>query len=250
MVFGLAMADRGGLFAGMGVALRFAAVSTVYGLGAARHWQTRRNLAVAAGLGYCSLVHAVVTLMVAKDCAPWIIGKTKDGRIPGWSYAVWGPFHATNRVFAHIAKKRKSGGVDVGVATEVYPGWWLGGWHSWELGHKYSAVVDLCCELPERCEAKQYMCCANWDGILHQEDIAAAAPFLAEASKDGPVLVHCAHGVGRSTATIVAALVEAGHFETTDAAFAHCKKLRPVVRQSSRLRAPLLKWEAARRKTN
>ena len=46
MVFGLAMADRGGLFAGMGVALRFAAVSTVYGLGAARHWQTRRNLAV------------------------------------------------------------------------------------------------------------------------------------------------------------------------------------------------------------
>ena len=25
------------------------------------------------------------------------------------------------------AKKRKSGGVDVGVATEVYPGWWLGG---------------------------------------------------------------------------------------------------------------------------
>ena len=45
-----------------------------------------------------------VTLMVAKDCAPWIIGKTKDGRIPGWSYAVWGPFHATNRVFAHIVR--------------------------------------------------------------------------------------------------------------------------------------------------
>ena len=34
--------------------------------------------------------------------------------------------------------------------------------------------------------------------------------FLVDAAKEGPVLVHCAHGVGRSTATLVAALVEAG----------------------------------------
>ena len=82
--------------------------------------------------------------------------------------------------------------------------------------------------------------------MLHGEDIAAAVPFLVDAAKEGPVLVHCAHGVGRSTATLVAALVEAGHFRSTDEAFAHVKQKRSVVKQSSRLKAALAAWEATR----
>jgi hypothetical protein len=191
-----------GLFAGGGVWMRFAAVTATYAWLARRAFTHHAPLAV--GLGYCSAVHAVVTSLVVADIAPWIIGKNpKTGQVPLWSWVVWGPFHLTNRFFVGVAKLNHSHANNLEVATEVWPGWYLGGWYSSELGIRFSAVVDLCCELPERAQTDRYMCCANWDGMLHGEDIARAAPFLAAAAKEGPVLVHCAHGVGRSTATIV-----------------------------------------------
>ena len=238
-----------GLFAGGGVWVRFAAVTAFYGAVATRtkSLSSPLALAVCAGSCYACAVHAVVTALCMTDTAPWVIGKhAATGQVPVWSWLVWGPFHLTNRFFVAVAKASHNQSHALEVATEVWPGWWLGGWYSYELGIRFAATVDLCCELPERAETEQYMCCANWDGMVHGEDIAKAAPFLAAAAKKGPVLVHCAHGVGRSTATILAALVEAGHFETTEAAFAHCKKLRPVVKQSPRLKAALTSWQAMR----
>ena len=234
-----------GLYAGAGVALRFMAVSLVYG---ATMVASRPFSKAAASLaGWCSLVHAMIALLVLSDTAPWIIGKNPvSGQVPLWSWIAWGPFHLTNRMFARLAKERKHSGLVVGSATEVWPGWWLGGWYAFEHNRHYSAVVDLCCELPQRNKSDRYMCRANWDGVLHRSDIVAAATFLTAAAADGPVLVHCAHGVGRSTAVMCAALVEAGHFETTAAAFQHCRELRPVVKQSSRLKAALGAWEKAR----
>ena len=172
-----------GLFAGGGVWMRFAAVTVTYGALARRASAVHTPLAV--GLGYCCAVHALVTTLVVADVAPWLIGKNPaDGQVPIWSWLVWGPFHLTNRFFVGVAKLNHSRANNLDVATEVWPGWYLGGWYSYELGIHFSAVVDLCCELPERAETDKYMCCANWDGMLHGEDIAQAAPFLAKAAKE------------------------------------------------------------------
>ena len=165
--------------------MRFAAVTATYAL-LARRASTLQAVPLGTGLlGYCCAVHAVVTSCVVADVAPWIIGKDpKTGQVPLWSWIVWGPFHLTNRFFVSLAKLNHSHANNLEVATEVWPGWYLGGWYSSELGIRFTAVVDLCCELPERAETDKYMCCANWDGMLHGEDIVQAAPFLAKAAKE------------------------------------------------------------------
>jgi hypothetical protein len=197
---------------------------------------------------------------------------------------VWWPFHATNRFFARLAKNRRHGELDLAAATEVYPGWYLGGWYSSELDIEFGTVVDLCCELPERARYREYLCCPNWDGKLGVECVRRSAKLLAKAAKEGgmPILVHCAHGVGRSTCVMVAGLLEAGcvHipprylrrpprrmrasctcqglcltpclivcriFKTADEAFAHIKKSRPTVKRIGTFDEVLGDWADAKR---
>ena len=115
-----------GLFAGGGVWMRFAAVTVTYGALARRASAVHTPLAV--GLGYCCAVHALVTTLVVADVAPWLIGKNPaDGQVPIWSWLVWGPFHLTNRFFVGVAKLNHSRANNLAVATEVWPGWYLGG---------------------------------------------------------------------------------------------------------------------------
>lgn len=111
---------------------------------------------------------------------------------------VWGPFHFTNRFFARVAKNRHRNGIELQAATEVAPGWFLGGWYSYELGIDFGVVIDLCCELPERAHCRKYLCCPSWDGTLKADSIRAAVKTLADAKRTDasggmPVLVHCAH---------------------------------------------------------
>jgi hypothetical protein len=43
-------------------------------------------------LGYCSLVHAVITTLVIADTSPWVIGKdARTGQVPWWSWLVRSP---------------------------------------------------------------------------------------------------------------------------------------------------------------
>jgi len=195
--------------------------------------------------GAVSLI--IVGLLVFTQKCPWLIGKDRDeGSIPWWSWVQWWSFHGTNRLFALIAKHHKG----VETATEVYPGFYVGGWFSYELGVEWDAVVDLCCELPKRCKAKKYLCCPQWDGVTTCEDVAVAASLLVEeskkAGKGGKVLVHCAHGVGRSTTVMRAALVEAGFFKDTDESFAHIKSKRKVVKDNPRFQKVLAQWAEQR----
>jgi hypothetical protein len=173
---------------------------------------------------------------------------------PPTAAQVWWPFHSTNRFFARAAKNRHKGDIAVAAATEVYPGWWLGGWYSYELGIDFGTVVDLCCELPERASYRDYLCCPNWDGKLSANCVRRSAKLLAAAAAADsagtvaggggglPILVHCAHGVGRSTCVMVAGMVEAGIFATPDEAFAHIKLSRPTVKKIGTFTEVLADW--------
>lgn len=71
---------------------------------------------------------------------------------------------------------------------------------------------------------------------------AAGAALTPTSPSTHPILVHCAHGRGRSTTVLVAALVASGCFATWEGAFAHCKSKRPCVKLNAKMRAALTTW--------
>ena len=76
------------------------------------------------------------------------------------------------------------------------------------------------------------------------EKIEEAATFAVEARKKGDVLVHCAHGRGRSTTLMCAALVKAGLFATWEDAFEKgIKPGRSVCKLNRRMRNALAEWQ-------
>lgn len=61
-----------------------------------------------------------------------------------------------------------------------------------------------------------------------------------------PVLIHCAHGHGRSATVLAAVLIAGGATEGVAGAEAAMKAARPRVRLNRRQRAALLAWLDAR----
>lgn len=74
------------------------------------------------------------------------------------------------------------------------------------------AVIDVTAELPALAQGLAYHCLPVWDTTAPSCDqIAGAASWALEQRAQGrAVLVHCAHGHGRSCVVLVALLVAAG----------------------------------------
>ena len=116
-----------------------------------------------------------------------------------------------------------------------------------ELNMKWAGIVDLTVEFPELCidQTDEYLSIPAWDGVpAIPSKIEEAACFAAEAHKKGHVLIHCAHGRGRSTTIMVAALVRAGLFNTWEEAFEEgVKPKRPVCKLNKKMRTALTEWQ-------
>ena len=114
----------------------------------------------------------------------------------------------------------------VPVASEVVRGWWIGGRYASELNRKWACTIDLTNEFPESCRNKTfaYMLIPCWDGTPPApRDIERAARFAADHVERGDVMVHCAHGRGRSTCVMV----------RTSLAHTHSASMLQVGRHSS-----------------
>lgn len=72
--------------------------------------------------------------------------------------------------------------------------------------------------------------------------------LLQQRAQGRPVYVHCAHGHGRSTVVLCAALVASGHANTFQEAFDAVKALRPRVKLNHRQRRTLVEWAERRSK--
>ena len=106
--------------------------------------------------------------------------------------------------------------------------------------------MDLTCELPERLInlTDQYKLVPVWDGTPPSIDlIESAAQFCVANRKNGHVLIHCAHGRGRSTTVFVAALVKAQKFNHWRDAFDATKLRRPAVKLNAKMRKALDAWQ-------
>ena len=90
-----------------------------------------------------------------------------------------------------------------------------------------------------------YMLVPCWDGVPPTpRDIERAARFATELCERGDVMVHCAHGKGRSTCVMVACLVRAGLYPTWRDAFEAVRTKRQGVKLNSKMRNALDEWQS------
>lgn len=229
------------LFAGKGVPLRYSALAIGFGYLSFRFGA--QNPLGTLLCGYAATNYALIAYWTNFNSnTVHLIGKDpKTGSLAPWSYAVWWPFHLINQVFANVAKLRSSE-----PANESIPNFYVGSWHAFEMKKDWEAILDLTCELPKMAKSKHYLNLPSWDGNINLQDIDKAAKFVSKHAESGPVLVHCAHGVGRSTSMMRAALVESGHCANVDEALKAIQTARPVARSSNKFQKLLEKWQNSR----
>lgn len=208
------------------------------------------RLLAAAILGYSAFVNGIVSALFRLKSGMFLIGKDPvTGKIPLWSYVIYFPFHLPTWFYTAVMKKGIISKLSnpVPVATEVQDGWWVGGRYAHELHKQWAGVVDLTVEFPETCinSTERYLLIASWDGVPASPDkLEEAANFAVEARRRGHILIHCAHGRGRSTTIMAAALVKAGLFETWEEAFERgIKPQRPVCKLNAKMRTNLAAWQ-------
>ena len=234
-----------------GVHLKYAAMSLASGASALYYqepWEDHphTHTCVIAFLWYAAAVHALITSLFISRQGEWIIGKrATDGTLPVWSLLVWFAFHAPTWLYTWVHTKLSA----VPVASEVLPGWWIGGRYAHHLpgARRWACTIDLTVEFPEGCfrESAEYLLLPVWDGTPPvPAEIERAARLAAECRPRGHVMVHCAHGRGRSTCVMVACLVRAGAFDSWRDAFEAVRKERKGVKLNKKMRDALDQWAA------
>mmetsp|Transcript_14638 Transcript_14638/g.31365 ORF Transcript_14638/g.31365 Transcript_14638/m.31365 type:complete len:237 (-) Transcript_14638:839-1549(-) len=226
-----------------GVHLKYVAASAV---AAALASYVQENILASALFLWCAITYAIVAVLFISRRGMGLIGKNDvTGQVPNWSLAVWGAFHLFNWLYTSINLVffSKHG---MGIATEVEPGWWIGGRYCVALKKKWALTIDLTCEFPEGCRdtSTEYLLLPCWDGVPPTpEQIERAAQAAVRCAQHGAVMVHCAHGKGRSTTVMAACLVRAGYYSTWLEAFEAIKKKRPVVSLNKKMRRALSAWQ-------
>jgi protein-tyrosine phosphatase len=212
-------------------------------------------------LGYSTVLNGLLATFFKMEVFMGLIGKNrKTGQIPTLSYVVFFPFHVPTRLYTFVHTrlstykvKRPDGTIAreiVPVASECQPGWWVGGCYAHELNKEWAVIIDLTVEFPESCiqHTEAYLSIPTWDGVpATPAQLEAAAHFAVTekaAHDNGHVLVHCAHGRGRSTTVMCACLVKAGLFPNWEEAFEKgIKPARSVCKLNRRMRQNLTEWQ-------
>ena len=230
-------------------------------------------------LSYSTLLNGTIAVLFKLRRGMGLIGKDlKEGTIPWWSYLLFFPFHIPTYGYTYVhtkmgkmkpyikpdeaddAKKHPVSKVPVPVASQVQPGWWIGGCYAYELNMQWAAVIDLTVEFPEKCRAstKRYLCLPTWDGVpASPEQLEHAAQFVIDAIENWKqlqqkgevhgnpqVLIHCAHGRGRSTTVACAAMVKAGMYSDWEEALeVGIRPGRPVCKLNKMMRKNLTEWQ-------
>ena len=200
-------------------------------------------------LGYSTILNGLIAVLFKLEVGMKLIGKDRtNGQIPFWSKVIYFPFHIPTRIYTYMHslqdKKKK-----IPTASEVQPGWYVGGCYGHELNHMWAGVIDLTVEFPESTihQTHSYLSIPTWDGIpASPEQLEEGANFALAArdSGKGDILIHCAHGRGRSTTMMCAALVKAGLFPTWEEAFEKgIKPGRSVCKLNRRMKQNLTEWQ-------
>lgn len=204
---------------------------------------------VLSSLAYMAFLNAIIAMLFKMEVGMGMLGKNEiTGKVPIWSYVLFAGFHLPTWLYTTVHKFQDSI-KGVAAADKVLEGWWIGGRYGGELGRKWAGIVDLTCEFPESCQgidAESYLLLRCWDGVPPTtEQLECAAKFAVERRAKGDVIVHCAHGRGRSTTVMCACLVKAGQCKDWEEAFETIKAKRTCVKLNKRMREALTLWQAS-----
>ena len=234
------------------------------------------RLGTATFLGYSTLLNGTIAILFKMKRGMSMLGKDlKEGSIPLWSYLLFSPFHVPTYAYTYVhtlmgrmkvhdsissssSKKKKK--APVPVASMVQPGLWVGGCFAHRLNKQWAGIIDLTVEFPERCRDKtlRYLCLPTWDGVpCSPEQLELAANFAVEAKEnwmklkeqgvvqgEANILIHCAHGRGRSTTVMCAAMVKMGMYANFEEALEKgIKPGRPVCKLNAMMRKNLTEWQ-------
>lgn len=171
-----------------------------------------------------------------------LLGKTPEGTISPLGLAVFWPYHLGLRTKLAIQRRVSS----ERSWDQITPQYFLGAWPSEEalVPVIKPAILDVTCELPLQVKPPVYKVLPVWD--THAPTVAQieqGVQFGVEQAATGrPVLVHCAHGHGRSATLLAAILIAEGTAQNIEQAEAIMKAARPKVRLNTRQRASLKQW--------
>ncbi|MEO8844033.1 MAG: dual specificity protein phosphatase family protein [Kofleriaceae bacterium] len=178
---------------------------------------------VAATIPYAWIFWWPVAVLVAAwfvylASAPGAFMKQPDGRLPWYAWVVWAPIF----VWQWLAHEFVRAFSKEPVANEVAPGVWVGRRpRTSELRPDIKIVIDLCAELPAArgvTDHRSYVSIPTLDARSPSPEQIASAVDRVVAT-EGPALIHCAFGHGRSATVAAAVLVRRGDatLETVEA---------------------------------
>ena len=173
---------------------------------------------------------------------PRLLGKRADGSLAPLAWLVFWPYFLLNLAslwsFRILSREEP--------ASEIVPGLYLGSRPlrrdraSFET-RSIAATLDLTAEFSEAgfARAVPYLCLPLLDTFPPARgELANVADWIGQRLAEGPVLVHCALGHGRSACAVAAHLLRAGHAATVDDAIALVSERRPGVRlEAGQMRA-------------
>ncbi|KAK9825601.1 hypothetical protein WJX74_009074 [Apatococcus lobatus] len=174
-----------------------------------------------------------------------LLGKRQDGSIAWWGKGLFWPYHVVLRSKLAVQKLYST----ENPYDKILEGWYLGAWPKNNLMMHLPpggvAVVDCTCELPKKHD-QPYLALPTWDTHASSvEQIQRGVDFALKYRAEGrPVFIHCAHGHGRSTVVLSAAMVAAGHADDTMQAYQAIRVQRPGANLNVRQLTALTKWEA------
>ena len=81
---------------------------------------------------YSAVLNGIIAVLFKLERGMGLLGKNKTtGQIPWWSKIAFFPFHIPTLLYTHIHTRMHQR--DVPVASEVLPGWWVGGCYGHEI---------------------------------------------------------------------------------------------------------------------
>lgn len=200
----------------------------------------------------CMLLHvSSVGYLVALAASPWfeksstgLLGKRADGRIDTLRFGLFWPYHAGLRMKLGMQRLLSS----EPVWNQITSDYFIGGWPNSKKNTPplcNLAILDVTCELPLQVEASGYLMIPVWDTHAPssiQIEIGVRWALKQEREEKRCILIHCAHGHGRSACMMAAILIAKGLVGTVEEAEAMMKKERPRVRLNPRQKEAVEMW--------